>query len=103
MNNTSAKIQMFRLHELGDCFLITFTVGTQNSRMLRRFTPMVQKINGLEPEISRLTDTELQAKTPFFRERLQKGESLEVLLPEAFAVVRGKLRLAPAPAHRRTP
>ncbi len=62
--------------------------GTQNDRILKRLGPNVQKINGFEAEISRLTDAELQAKTGFFRERLAKGETVNAILPEAFAVVR---------------
>ncbi|MBI4432862.1 MAG: preprotein translocase subunit SecA [Candidatus Omnitrophica bacterium] len=62
--------------------------GTENERALRRFSPQVEKINALEPEISKLSDDKLKAKTPFFRERLQKGESVNDILPEAFAVVR---------------
>ncbi len=69
-------------------WILSKTIGTQNDRMLRRFTPVVQKINALEPEISRLSDPELQAKTNIFRERISKGETLDNLLPEAFAVVR---------------
>ncbi|MBI4352743.1 MAG: preprotein translocase subunit SecA [Candidatus Omnitrophica bacterium] len=62
--------------------------GTQNDRTLRRLTPIVEQINRWEPEISKLTDAELRAKTDVFRERLKKGEPLDALLPEAFAVVR---------------
>ena len=63
-------------------------IGSQNDRLLRRRAPLVQKINGMEPEISHLTDAELRAKTDLFRERLGKGEMPNDLLPEAFAVVR---------------
>jgi preprotein translocase subunit SecA len=50
--------------------------------------PFVDKINSLEPEIERLTDEELKAKTPYFKERLANGETLDKIMPEAFAVVR---------------
>ncbi len=62
--------------------------GTQNDRMLRKFTPIVVKINSFEPQIEKLSDAELKAKTDLFRERLKNGESLDDILPEAFAVVR---------------
>ncbi len=62
--------------------------GTKNERELKRLWPIVDKINSLEPEISRLSDSELAAKTEEFRRRLEKGESLDDLLVEAFAVVR---------------
>src|SRR5258708_3799838 len=68
--------------------LLTQLFGNRNQRVLRRMWKVVEKINALEPEISALSDTALQAKTSEFRERLQKGESLDSLLPEAFAVVR---------------
>ena len=53
-----------------------------------RVMPTVDKINSLEPEIQKLTDIQLKAKTNEFKERLQKGENLDDILPEAFAVVR---------------
>ncbi len=62
--------------------------GNQNERDLKKAKPMVAKINGLEPEIQALSDTELQAKTAEFKGRLAQGETLNDLLPEAFAVVR---------------
>src|SRR3989338_6318469 len=63
-------------------------IGTQNDRLLKRTAPFVQQINALEPEISKLSDTELRAKTDIFRDRLKNNETLEAILPEAFAVVR---------------
>ncbi|PIU40314.1 MAG: preprotein translocase subunit SecA, partial [Candidatus Omnitrophica bacterium CG07_land_8_20_14_0_80_50_8] len=69
-------------------WILSKTIGTQNSRMLRRFAPTVERINSLEPEISRLSDAALGAKTAVFKERLKNGETLDALLPEAFAVVR---------------
>ena len=68
--------------------LISKIFGTYSEREVKRVMPLVNKINGLEPEIQKLTDTELKAKTIEFKERLNKGETLEDLLPEAFAVVR---------------
>ncbi|HEY8394802.1 MAG TPA: preprotein translocase subunit SecA, partial [Thermaerobacter sp.] len=59
-----------------------------NEREIRRLSREVERINALEPEISRLTDAELRAKTDEFRRRLADGESLDDLLHEAFAVVR---------------
>src|SRR4051812_6444592 len=68
--------------------LLAKVVGTQNERELKRLRPLVAEINAAEPAIAALTDDELRAKTAEFRERLQKGETLDDLLPEAFAVVR---------------
>ncbi|CAK0751437.1 protein translocation ATPase [Gammaproteobacteria bacterium] len=62
--------------------------GSRNERVLRRMGKTVQRINSLEPEISALSDAQLQAKTAEFRERLSAGATLDDLLPEAFAVVR---------------
>ncbi|MCL4476961.1 MAG: preprotein translocase subunit SecA [Nitrospirae bacterium] len=62
--------------------------GTKNEREMKRLWPMVDRINALEPRISSLSDEQLKAKTPEFRSRLEGGETLDDLLPEAFAVVR---------------
>ncbi|HYA87356.1 MAG TPA: preprotein translocase subunit SecA, partial [Nitrospirota bacterium] len=62
--------------------------GTANERELRRIQAQVDQINAFEEGISRLTDAELRSKTNEFKKRLQEGESLDDLLPEAFAVVR---------------
>jgi preprotein translocase subunit SecA len=69
-------------------WVLTKVFGSQNDRILRRFTPNVAKINGLEPEISALSDDALKAKTGEFRERISNGEGLDTILHEAFAVVR---------------
>ena len=61
---------------------------TYSEKEVKRVMPIVAKINDLEEEISKLTDTELTNKTNEFKERLSKGESLDDILPEAFAVVR---------------
>ncbi len=68
--------------------ILSKIVGTKNERELKRLRPTVTRINELEPQIKRLSDTELKAKTQEFKERLSRGESLDDLLPEAFAVVR---------------
>ncbi|OGT43553.1 MAG: preprotein translocase subunit SecA [Gammaproteobacteria bacterium RIFCSPHIGHO2_12_FULL_40_19] len=62
--------------------------GTRNDRLLRGYRKMVTKINAFEPALIVLSDAELKAKTPAFRDRLSKGETLLDILPEAFAVVR---------------
>ncbi len=62
--------------------------GTANERELKRLSPVVADINALEPSIAALSDEQLRARTVEFRERLAKGETLDDLLPEAFAVVR---------------
>ncbi|RTZ73187.1 MAG: preprotein translocase subunit SecA [Gammaproteobacteria bacterium] len=62
--------------------------GSRNERLIKAMSKEVEKINALEPQIESLSDQELQAKTDEFRERLKQGESLDALLPEAFAVVR---------------
>ncbi|NUU66119.1 preprotein translocase subunit SecA [Enterobacteriaceae bacterium BIT-l23] len=68
--------------------LLTKVFGSRNDRTLRRMRKQVAKINSLEPELEKLSDEELKGKTAEFRARLEKDESLESLLPEAFAVVR---------------
>jgi preprotein translocase subunit SecA len=68
--------------------LIKKIVGSKNERELRRIQPYVDKINQMEPEISPLSDDQLRAKTSEFKERIERGESIEEILPEAFAVVR---------------
>ena len=68
--------------------LIGGVFGTKNERELKRMRKNVEAINALEPTISALSDAELLNKTAEFRQRHQQGESLEKLLPEAFAVCR---------------
>ncbi len=68
--------------------LIKKIVGSKNERELRRIQPLVEKINQWEPEISPLSDDHLRGKTSEFKERIERGESIEEILPEAFAVVR---------------
>ncbi|MFZ0450264.1 MAG: preprotein translocase subunit SecA [Desulfatiglandaceae bacterium] len=62
--------------------------GSKNERELKRMAPFVDTINRLEPEFQALSDQELKGKTAEFRERIANGESLDALLPEAFATVR---------------
>ena len=62
--------------------------GTHSERELKRITPIVDKIESLRPAMQALSDEELRAKTTEFKERLQKGETKDDILPEAFAVVR---------------
>ncbi len=68
--------------------LVRKIVGSKNERELKRMQPAVAAINSLEPQMQALSDSELQGKTIEFRSRLEKGETLDDLLPEAFAVVR---------------
>src|SRR3954447_25145904 len=68
--------------------LLAKVIGTQNERDLKRLRPMVAAVNAREPEIEKLADEQLRAKTTEFRQRLAAGESVDDLLPEAFAVVR---------------
>ena len=62
--------------------------GSRNERLVKRMFKEVEKINALEDSVKGLSDEELRGKTAEFRQRLQDGESLDKLLPEAFAVVR---------------
>src|SRR3990172_1086186 len=85
------KINVSFVTTVGDDMLATILAklfGTKNERELRRIAPIVHKINALEPSIKALDDAALAGKTDVFRERLAQGESLNSLLPEAFAVVR---------------
>ncbi|KRG38243.1 MULTISPECIES: preprotein translocase subunit SecA [Stenotrophomonas] len=68
--------------------LLTRVFGSRNERQLRQLNRIVAKINALEPEIEKLSDEQLQAKTPEFKQRIANGEALDKVLPEAFAVCR---------------
>ncbi len=68
--------------------LIKKTFGDYNAKELKKLWPLVEEVAGWEDEISALSDEGLAAKTPYFRERLAKGETLDDILPEAFAVCR---------------
>ena len=62
--------------------------GDTSAKEIKKITPLVDRIEALEGEYAALTDEQLQAKTPWFQERLAKGETLDDLLPEAFAAMR---------------
>jgi len=68
--------------------VLTKIFGNRNERLLKQIAPIVEQINALENDIRALSDSELAGKTLLFRERVAHGESLDALLPEAFAVVR---------------
>jgi preprotein translocase subunit SecA len=68
--------------------LLTRIFGSRNERLLRQFQKNVERINALEPEMEKLSDDELRGKTDAFKARVEKGETLDQLLPEAFAVCR---------------
>ncbi len=68
--------------------LIEKIFGSYSSREIKRIMPIIKQINSLEPEIKKLSDSELRAKTDEFKSRLAAGETLDDILPEAFAVVR---------------
>ena len=69
-------------------FNLQTIIGDPNKRKLDKFQPIVKLINSAEPDFKALSDRDLQGKTAEFRQRLEKGEDLDDLLPEAFAVVR---------------
>ncbi|MDY6836882.1 MAG: preprotein translocase subunit SecA [Thermodesulfobacteriota bacterium] len=62
--------------------------GSKNERELNKLRPIVEQINALEPQVQSLSDDQLKAKTPAFREQIDQGATLDEMLPEAFAVVR---------------
>ncbi len=68
--------------------LLRTVFGTSNERLLKQMQPMVSAINALEPELIKLSDEELRARTQQFRDRLKRGETLDDILVEAFATVR---------------
>ena len=68
--------------------LVKFVVGSRNDRLVKKKKHLVKKINALSEEYTKLSDAELQAKTQNFRKRLEQGEKLNHLIPEAFATVR---------------
>ncbi|MCP3678521.1 MAG: preprotein translocase subunit SecA, partial [Deltaproteobacteria bacterium] len=70
--------------------------GSKNEREVKRMEPLVESINAMESEMEALSDDELSGLTPKFQERISGGESLDAILPEAFAAVRevSKRRLA---------
>ncbi|WP_409421118.1 preprotein translocase subunit SecA [Pseudaeromonas sp. ZJS20] len=68
--------------------IFTKIVGSRNDRTLKQLRKIVKQINAMEPQFDAMSDEELKAKTVEFRQRLEQGETLEQLLPEAFATVR---------------
>ena len=68
--------------------IVKRVIGTKNDREIRRIRPLIARINAFEPQVRALEDAGLRAKTDEFRRRLSGGETLDDLLPEAFAVVR---------------
>ena len=68
--------------------LLQKVFGSRNERLVKKYAATVRAINAFEPQMQALSDAELSAKTPRFKERISNGETLDQLLPEAFAVVR---------------
>ena len=68
--------------------LLRKLIGSRNDRQVKKYGKIVQRINALEAAFSVLSDDVLGSKTGEFRSRVQQGESLDAILPEAFAVVR---------------
>ncbi|MCR3904125.1 preprotein translocase subunit SecA [Aeromonas hydrophila] len=68
--------------------LLTKIIGSRNDRTLKALRKIVKQINAMEPQFEALSDAQLQARTAEYRQRLEQGETLEQLLPEAFATVR---------------
>ena len=93
--------------DLSTMGFLTKLFGTNMAKEIKRIDPIVRKIEALEEEYKGLTDAQLQAKTAEFKERYQKGETLDDLLPEAFATCRGGrgpgsgASPLPGAAHRR--
>src|SRR4030042_1972868 len=79
--------------------LLTKIFGDPNDRYIRSLSPLVEAINALEPQMQALSDGELKGLTEDFRRRLQKGEILDDLLPEAFAAVREASRRVSGKRH----
>jgi len=67
---------------------LTKVFGSKNERELKQLQPLVERINALEPQIQAMNDAQLKAQTTAFKQRLDQGEALDSLLPEAFATVR---------------
>ena len=79
--------------------LLKKVFGTRNDRLLKGYCKIVDKINAFESALQKLSDTELQAKTPYFRDQLTQNKTLNDLLPEAFAVVREASRRVMSMRH----
>lgn len=91
-NKRMALSRPARVHGTTTAFMatnfLTKIFGSRNDRLLKQYRRTVEQINALEPQFEQLSDDQLRAKTQEFRDRVAKGEELEALLPEAFAVVR---------------
>jgi len=72
--------------------ILTFLLGSKHERDLKELVPLMQKISALEPEVMKCADEDFAAKTAEFKQRLAKGETLDHLLPEAYALVREAAR-----------
>ena len=72
--------------------LLKALFGTKSQRDLKKMRPLVRKINEIEVDLQKLSDEELQAKTPEFKNRLANGETLDDIMCEAFAVVKNACR-----------
>ncbi len=83
----SARDFFSGIYESMGAFLVSL-FGSKNERELNKLTPTVEAVNALEEKMQAMTDDELREQTEHFKERLQQGESLDDLLPEAFAAVR---------------
>src|SRR5713226_1979557 len=84
----SARLSRYNIEDFMLGALARGLFGTANDRVVKGFDKPVAKINALEPELAKLSDEQLRARTTEFRERLAKGETLDNLLVEAFATVR---------------
>lgn len=69
-------------------WFIKHTIGTKHDRDIKRMKPMIEKINSLEPDMIKLSDSDLRSRADIFRQRLEKGETLDQIMSEAFAVAR---------------
>ncbi len=87
-NDINEPFFLRRFFKNSSMSLLTQIFGSRNQRLLKQYQKTIREINALEPTIEKLTDAQLQAKTPEFKERVAKGETLDALLPEAFAVCR---------------
>src|SRR5690606_19716950 len=74
--------------------------GDSNERVLDQMRPLVDRVNALEPEVQPLSDEDLRARTDWLRERYRQGESLDDLLPDAFATIRESIRRATGGVER---
>ena len=72
--------------------ILTFFLGSKHEHDLKELVPIVQKINELEPTVMEYPDTRFAEKTAEFRERLARGERVDSILPEAYALVREAAR-----------